>query len=84
MSKRILMTAAVILIILLVYGGLWSVEKGIKDIMFLEQPMQALAWQREASGEIAITFAGKTAVINIPEIYSRLEKTWDKLTFIWR
>ncbi|HHX87450.1 MAG TPA: hypothetical protein GX693_04625 [Firmicutes bacterium] len=84
MRKWVWMAAAIALIILLVYGGLWSVERGIKDILSLEQPLQALTWQRNTAGEITVTFAGKTTVITPSEIYSRVREAWDKLSSIWR
>ncbi len=84
MSKRILTVTAVILIMLLVYGGLRLAEKGISDIIFPEQSGRVLSWQRDVSGEFSITLAGKTVVINVAEIYTRFLNMWDKLIFTRR
>ena len=83
MLNRLFIITSIILIIMLVCEGLQLVERGVNDLMLLEQPLQVLACRREASGEIVITFAGKTAAIDILEIHSRLLKMWDKLTYIW-
>ncbi len=79
MQNRIWRVIGVLGIVLLVYGGLRTAEKGIIDLMLSEPPGSVISWQKNDSGEIGFTFAGKKASIDVLKIYERVLKMWDRL-----
>lgn len=75
----------IFLAVLLLAGGLLTAEKGLRELLGDQRPPGVLGFERISSGAAAITFAGRTVVVN-PLVWAGQAAEWrDRLLhFFWR
>ncbi len=70
--------AAVLLALLLLYGGLNVVERGMMDLMALEREPGAFTLRRQDGGGIAVTFGGGQIILDPAEFLAAVKDWWER------
>jgi hypothetical protein len=70
--------AAVLLALLLLYGGLNVVERSMVELMALEREPGAFSICRQEGGGIAVTFGGSTSILDPAELLESIKGLWER------
>lgn len=78
-KKYLVLSFCLFLVILLFYTGINMAERGSKDLLGVDEPLQAFRIYTREGGELEIFWSGSSRVFNFSFVTERAAHLWEGL-----
>jgi hypothetical protein len=79
MRSYAVLAAMIMLVLLLLYGGLNLVERGMAQMLARDRLPEAFTVRRGAGSSVLVTFSGRTVVLDPNQAITAVKNWWERL-----